>query len=195
MLLSTGTLLEIGFLSAFVICGFAVLNLKQIRKLKELGLHFSGSLALYSLFLPSIKGIYEGIRFNVHAGPRFMEVPGTLVIRLLLPPLVEFRIFRKSMMGKAVSKAMLIRGVKTGDALLDAEYAIFAGQAETLKSFLQPAAARRGLQTVFGLGFWMLVADKRGARVEKLAYDRTLDLEPTRIATVLHCLKTMATGG
>ena len=194
MLLSTGTLLEVGILSAFVICGFAVLNLRQIRQLKRLKSHFSGSFAIYSLFLPSLQGVCEGIRFNVHAGPRFLDVPGTLIIRLRVTPLVEYRVFRRFWMGKALSKVRLFAEVKTGDVPLDAEFAIFARQAQTVKSFLRHAAARQGLQTIFGLGFWMLVVDKHGARVEKLAYHRTLDLEPTRVAAVVHCLKTMATG-
>jgi len=187
-------LIKAAFLLVGVICCFAAVNFKQIRRCKELAAHFNGSLAPYSLFMPTLQGMYEGFRLRIHAGPRFLEVPGTLTIRLFIRSLVELRVYKRSAMIKAVRKIGRFPEVKMGDSLFDAEFLIISRQGEIARSYLQQRAAREGLQALFEQDFCMLVMDKRGTWTEKHAYDRKLDLELIPIVTVIRCLKTMATG-
>lgn len=194
MQLPANILVKAALIFAWLICCFAVLNFKQIRRLKKLAAHFNGSLALYSLFLPTLQGICESLTFRVHAGPRFLEVPGTLSIRLFVPCLVELRVYNRSSMMKAARKIGLFPEVKMGDSLLDAEFVVFSRQGETARSYLRQPAVRQSLQALFEQGFWMLVIGKYCTWTEKLAYDRKLDLEPMHVAAALRCLKTIATG-
>jgi hypothetical protein len=53
---------------------------------------------------------------------------------------------------------------------------------------------RQGFQALLEYGFWMLVIDNRGSWAEKLAYDRKIDLEVTRVSALLRSLKLIATG-
>jgi hypothetical protein len=182
------------FLIVWVIGCFAAINRRQIRRLRKLAAHYGGSLALYSLFLPAVTGIREGLRFTVHAGPRFLEIPGTLKIRLVVRPLVSMRIFRRSLMAKAAGKLRLLSEVKTGDTEFDSEFAVFAAEVLTAGSYLQQTAVRQALHDLFGHGFWMLVIDDHGPWVEKLAYDRDRDLELTSVSSVLRLLSVVATG-
>jgi hypothetical protein len=192
--LSSDILVKALFLFVCVICGFAALNMGQIRRLKNVAAHLSGSLAFYSLFLPAVEGIYENLRFSVHAGPRFLEVPGTLKIRLFVRPLIALRVFRRSLLAKAAGKIRLLPEVKTGDPLFDAEFAIFARDAATVRSYLQQAVVRQSLRALLEYGFWILVIDKHGSWAEKLAYDRKLDLEVTSVSAFLRYLKLIAIG-
>jgi hypothetical protein len=194
MSLPTDILIKGAFLLAWVPCAFAVLNFKQIRRLKKLAPHFNGSLAPYSLFMPTLQGMYEGLRLRIHAGPRFLEVPGTLTIRLFVQSLVKLRVYKRTSMMKAARKTGLFPEVRMGDSWFDAEFVILSHQGETARSYLQQPAVRQGLQALFGQGFWMLVIDKHGTWIEKLAYDRKLDLELTHVAAVVRCLKTIAIG-
>jgi hypothetical protein len=111
-------------------------------------------LALYSLFLPAVEGICENLRFSVHAGPRFLEVPGTLMIRLFVKPLIALRVFRRSMLVKAAGKIRLLHEVKTGDPRFDAEFAVFARDAVSARSYLQQTAVRQGLRALLEYGIW-----------------------------------------
>jgi hypothetical protein len=194
MPLPTDVMIKAAFLFVWVICCFAVLNFKQIRRLKKLAAHFNGSLAPYSLFVPTLQSSCEGLRFRVHAGIRFLEVPGTLSIRLFVTSSVELRVYQRSSMMKAARKTSLFPEVRTGDSLFDAEFVILSRHGEIARSYLQQPAVRQDLKALFGQGFWMLVIGKHGTWTEKLAYDQQLDLEPIHVAAVLRYLKTMATG-
>ena len=182
------------FLFVWVICGFAALNFRQIRQLRKLAGHYRGSLATYSFFMPAARGICDGLPFSVHAGPRFMEVPGTLKIQLSLRPLIAMRVFRRSLPAKAASKMRLLTEVSTGDPLFDAEFAVFARDVQTARSYLRQSSVIQGLLELFKNGFWMVVVDGSSAWAEKLAYDRKLDLELSRVSAVLRRLRLIATG-
>ncbi len=182
------------FLFVWVICCFALLNFKKIRQLKRLAAYFNGSLAPYSLFVPTLQSTCEGLRFRVHAGPRFLEVPGTLSIRLFVTSPVELRVYKRTLVMKAARKIRLFPEVRMGDSIFDAEFVIYSRQGEIARSYLQQPAVRRNLQALFEQGFWMLVIDKQGTWTEKLAYEPKQDLEPIHVAAVLRFLRTMATG-
>jgi hypothetical protein len=192
--LSSGTLFKALFLFVWVICGFALFNFRQIARLRNVAAHFNGTMKLYSLFVPAVEGIWENIRFSVHAGPRFEAVLGTLKIRLMVRPLIVMRVFRKSMLAKIAGKLRELHEVKTGDPLFDADFTVFARDAETAGSYLQQTTVRQGLRALFEYGFWMLVTDDRGVWAEKVDYDRKLDLGLTRLSSVLRFLKRIATG-
>lgn len=104
-----------------VICGFAAINYKKIRRLRNVATHFHGSLAVYSLFLPTVEGIYDTLRFSLHAGPQFLEIPGTLKIRLFVRPQITLRVCRRSLFAKAARRLRLLHEVTTGDPLFDAK--------------------------------------------------------------------------
>jgi len=192
--LTPDNLAKVLFLFVWVICGFAALNFRQIRRLRKVAAHYGGSLAPYSLFVPAATGVWEGLPFSIHAGPRFLEVPGTLKVRLFLRPLIMLRVFRRSLLAKAAGKMHLLTEVTTGDPLFDAEFAVFAHDIQTAGSYLQQAAVTQGLRALFEDGFWMIVIDDDGPWAEKLAYNRELDLELARVSAVLRFLRAITTG-
>jgi hypothetical protein len=186
--------LEFLLLSVWVISVFLLLNRKNIKLLRKLAPHFNGSLAFYSMFIPALDGIYEGLKFNVHVTPKFLEVRGTLKIRLNARSLVGLRVFRRSFVGRAVGKIGCFSPVTTGQPSFDAGFVVLARQVEIARSYLQNADRRQAVQQVFNYGFSMLVIDERGSWIEKQDYDRMLDLEPNRVSAVLHFLKTLSVG-
>lgn len=74
------------------------------------------------------------------------------------------------------------------------KFAVFAHDAATVRSYLQQAVVRQGLQALLDHGFWMVVLDRCGGWAEKLAYDRERDIEVMSVSTFLRCLKLIAAG-
>jgi hypothetical protein len=76
------------------------------------------------------------------------------MIRLFVKPLIALRVFRRSMLVKAAGKIRLLHEVKTGDPLFDAEFAVFANDAVSARSYLQQTAVRQGLRALLEYGIW-----------------------------------------
>ncbi len=182
------------FISLWVIVMFALLNYKNVKCLKKLALHFNASLTPYSVFIPSLDGVYECLKFYIHMTPKFMEVRGTLKVRLYARSLVRMRIFRRSLITRAAFKSGLFQSVATGDSTFDASFLIFAPQAGTAMSFLQNAKRRQAVEQLFDGGFSVLVIDERGVWTEKRDYERNSDLEVDNISAVLNNLKILSSG-
>jgi len=188
------TPLELILLFGWIVGIFWLINRKQIRILKKLAPHFAGSLAIYSLFLPALEGLYNGLKFYIHVSPKALESPGTLKFRLYIRSFVRLRILGRSLLVRAVGKTGMFPEVKTGDPAFDAQFSVFASQAGIAASFLQHLEKRHALQQMFDYGFYMLVIDEHGLWAEKLNYDRNRDLELTRVSAVLEILRLLGTG-
>jgi hypothetical protein len=149
---------------------------------------------LHSAIIPALDGVYQALKFSIHLTPKFVEVRGTLKIRLHVRSIVGFRVFRRSVIAQAAGKAGLFQRVVTGESSFDTEFLVYARQAKVAESYLQDARIRRAVLKLFGFGYSMLVIDDYGLWTEKRDYDRKTDLEIDRVCAVLEILKALGTG-
>jgi hypothetical protein len=181
------------YLAAFVLCGFLLLNLRNLRILRRLARSFCGSLALCSPVIPALNGLYRTLRISIHLTPKFAEVRGTLKIRLYVQPLFPLRVL-KGALAQWAGRSGLFPRVTSGHPAFDAAFQVFAGQEGIARSYLQHPHVRQDLEELFGFGFSLLVIDKEGIWTEKTDYDRKTDLELERLRVVLDILHALATG-
>jgi hypothetical protein len=176
-----------------LLCGFLLLNFKNLRILKRLAPSFGGSLAFFSPVIPALNGLHQELRISIHLTPKFAEVRGTLKIRLCVQSLVRLRVLSGAI-ARWAGRSGLFHRVASGRPAFDAAFQVFAGQESTASSFLQHPHICQDLEELFGYGFSLLVIDKHGIWTEKTDYDRKIDLELRRLRVVLDILRALATG-
>ncbi len=185
---------ECALLFLWVVLCFALLNYRNVGILKRLAPLYGGSLAWYSLIIPALAGIHDHQNFYLHVTPKFMEVRGTLKIRLYVKSTLRLRIVRRSIVTSAAVHSGLFHPQVTGDPTLDAKLLVFAGQTAIAGNFLQNPGRRRAVEQLFDYGWSMLVVDEKGLWTEKTNYDRKIDLDPKRVSAILDNLKTLGAG-
>jgi len=176
-----------------LLCGFLLLNFRNLRILKRLARSFGGSLAFFSPVIPALNGMHQALRISIHVTPKFAEIRGTLKIRLYVQSLFPLRVL-KGVIARWAGRSGLFSRVTSGHPAFDAAFQVFAGQEGIARSYLQHLHIRQDLEELFGYGFSLLVIDKHGIWTEKTDYDRKTDLELKRLHVVLDILHALATG-
>ena len=145
-------------------------------------------------FFPSYKGVYQGLQFNIWLIQGGRNSPPYLRISLIKKATFKLSLYKESVLSDLGKKIGVVREVKIHDEIFDKEFLIFSNKPDRAISYFSNSEIKNTARELFDLGFNSLIIDDKGLKIQKTNYNLNIDIEPSRMTSVIQKLSILARG-
>jgi len=147
-----------------------------------------------SLFMPSFKGEYQGLKFSIALLPAGRNTPPYLDITFANSSSFTLSISRESIFGFLGKNLGVIREVEINDKIFDDDFLIRSNKRDEASAYLSSANVKNAIIELFSMGFTRFKITGKNILIHKPNYILERDLNPQNIISILQKLAILAKG-
>lgn len=177
----------------FVLWGILLTAKKRHSRLQRLSAYLNGSVSKFS-FIPSFRGVYQGLNFSVTIIPGGKNSPPVINISLFKNSFFKLSIYKEDILSRLGQKIGILREVKINDELFDREFLLFSNKPSEAMLYLNNSSKKEAIRGLFNNGFTVIKIDGKTVSAGKPDRNLNADFESENMQRFLQHLITLANG-